>query len=221
VTDATAIGNLRWHPGEISRSARKAVTGGWGCTLWLTGLSGSGKSTIAHRCEAALVGSGRATYTLDGDNIRQGLNAGLGFEPQDRKENVRRVGEVARLMADAGLVVFAPLISPYAEDRDKIRARHEDVGLPFYEVHVSTPLSVCEERDTKGLYAKARAGEVAEFTGITAPYETPDHPALRVDTSAMTLDEATKAVLSLLDQGPLCTTPTSSSPYARTSGGRL
>ncbi len=205
MTDSTAIGNVRWHPGEVSRSERKAVTGGWGCTVWLTGLSGSGKSTIAHRCEAALVGSERAAYTLDGDNIRQGLNTGLGFGPQDRKENVRRVGEVARLMADAGLVVFAPLISPYAEDRDRIRALHEEAGLRFHEVHVCTPLSVCENRDAKGLYARARAGEIEDFTGVSAPYEKPEHPALRVDTSAMTLDEATKAVLSLIDQGSSCT----------------
>jgi adenylyl-sulfate kinase len=191
--------NVRWHPGEVSRSAREAVTAGEGCTVWLTGLSGSGKSTIAHRCEAALVGSGRAAYTLDGDNIRHGLNAGLGFDPDDRKENVRRVGEVARLMADAGLVVFAPLISPYAEDRDRIRTLHEGAGLPFYEVHVCTPLSVCEERDAKGLYAKARAGEIDDFTGISAPYQEPKQPDLRVDTSVMTLDEAATAVLSLFE----------------------
>ncbi|GMR02334.1 MAG: hypothetical protein BMS9Abin20_0666 [Acidimicrobiia bacterium] len=201
-TDDTDIGNIRRHPSEVDRSDREAITKGEGCTVWLTGLSGSGKSSIAHRCEAALVESGRAAYTLDGDNLRQGLNADLGFDPDDRTENVRRVGEVARLMADAGLVVFAPLISPYAEDRDRIKAQHEEAGLPFYEVHVCTPLDVCEERDAKGLYARARAGEIEDFTGINAPYEKPDEPDLSIDTSVMTLGEAAEAVLSLLVPGP-------------------
>ncbi len=192
------MGSVRWHPCEVERSDRESITNGEGCTVWLTGLSGSGKSTIAHRCESALVDAGRAAYTLDGDNIRHGLNADLGFDPDDRSENVRRVGEVARLMADAGLVVFAPLISPYAEDRDRIKAQHAEAGLPFYEVHVCTPLDVCEERDTKGLYDKARAGEIEDFTGISAPYEEPEEPDLRIDTSVMTLGEAAEAVLSLL-----------------------
>ncbi|MCP5120137.1 MAG: adenylyl-sulfate kinase, partial [bacterium] len=167
---------------------------------WLTGLSGSGKSTIAHGCESALVTAGRAAYTLDGDNIRHGLNAGLGFGPQDRTENVRRVGEVARLMADAGLVVLAPLISPYQADRDRIRAQHEDAGLPFFEVHVSTPLAVCEMRDTKGLYAKARSGEVGDFTGISAPYEEPTEPDLSIDTSTTSVTDAVAAVVTLVQQ---------------------
>lgn len=190
--------NIRWHPGEVERRCREEITNGAGCTVWLTGLSGSGKSTVASRCESALVDAGRAAYTLDGDNIRHGLNADLGFAPDERTENVRRVGEVARLMADAGLVVFAPLISPYASDRDAIREKHEEAGLPFYEVHVSTPIEVCEERDTKGLYAKARAGEITDFTGINAPYEAPETPDLAIDTSVMTLGEAATAVLSLM-----------------------
>lgn len=192
-------GNVRWHPGEVDRSEREAITNGAGCTVWLTGLSGSGKSTIAHRCEAALIGSGRGAYTLDGDNIRQGLNDGLGFGPADRAENVRRIGEVARLMADAGLVVFAPLISPYALGRDQVRTRHDAAGLAFYEVHVATPLEVCEARDTKGFYARARAGEIRDFTGINAPYEEPTEPDLRIDTSTTPLDEAVAAVLTLIE----------------------
>jgi len=190
---------VRWHPGEVARFEREATTNGAGCTVWLTGLSGSGKSTIAHRCEAALIAAGRSAYTLDGDNIRHGLNGGLGFSPTDRTENVRRIGEVARLMADAGLGVFAPLISPYAAGRDRVRALHRAAGLPFFEVHVATPLEVCEERDTKGLYARARSGEIADFTGISAPYEDPTEPDLRIDTSKIQLDEAVTAVLSLID----------------------
>lgn len=191
--------DVRWHPGEIERSDRESITRGVGCTVWLTGLSGSGKSTIAHRCEATLVSRGRAAYTLDGDNIRHGLNEDLGFGPTDRAENVRRIGEVARLMADAGIAVFASLISPYAVDRARIQDRHDAAGLPFYEVHVATPLDVCEQRDTKGLYAKARSGEIADFTGISAPYEEPEHPDLCVDTSVISLDDAVTAVLSLIE----------------------
>jgi len=190
--------DVRWHPGEVERSDREAITGGTGCTIWLTGLSGSGKSTIAHRCEASLISQGRSAYTLDGDNIRHGLNQDLGFGPTDRTENVRRVGEVARLMADAGMVVFAPLISPYASGREHVRSLHSAAGLSFYEVHVATPLDVCEQRDTKGFYAKARAGEIAEFTGISAPYEEPTAPDLRLDTSTMSFDDAIAAVLSLI-----------------------
>ncbi len=190
--------DVRWHPGEVDRSDREATTGGRGCTVWLTGLSGSGKSTIAHRCEAILVASGRAAYTLDGDNVRHGLNGDLGFGPSDRTENVRRVGEVALLMADAGLTVFAPLISPYAADRARVRRRHAEAGLAFYEVHVATPLAVCEERDTKGLYARARAGEIGDFTGISAPYEDPEDPDLRIDTSVVPLDEAVATVIEMI-----------------------
>ena len=191
-------GGVRWHPGEVEPSEREAITGGAGCTIWLTGLSGSGKSTIAHRCEAWLISQGRSAYTLDGDNIRHGLNQDLGFGPSDRTENVRRIGEVARLMADAGMVVLAPLISPYTSGREHVRSLHLAAGLPFYEVHVATPLDVCEQRDTKGFYAKARTGEIADFTGISAPYEEPTAPDLRVDTSTMSLDDAIAAVLALI-----------------------
>lgn len=168
--------NVTWHPGAVSRSERETVTGGRGMTIWLTGLSGSGKSSVAARVEKELHGRGRAAYTLDGDNIRHGLNADLGFSAADRAENVRRVGEVARLMADAGLVVLVPVISPYRADRDSVRAAHNEAGIPFGEVHVATPIEVCEKRDPKGLYAKARAGEITGFTGVDDPYESPLDP---------------------------------------------
>ncbi len=168
--------NVTWHPGAVSRSDRTTVTGGRGMTIWLTGLSGSGKSSVAARVERVLFRSGRLAYTLDGDNVRHGLNADLGFSAADRAENVRRVGEVARLMADAGLVVLVPVISPYRADRDAVRAAHGEAGIPFGEVHVATPIEVCEQRDPKGLYVKARAGEITGFTGVDDPYEEPLHP---------------------------------------------
>ncbi len=168
--------NVTWHPGAVSRKQRATITGGQGMTIWLTGLSGSGKSTVAGGVEAELIGLGKAAYTLDGDNIRHGLNADLGFTAADRAENVRRVGEVARLMADAGLVVLVPVISPYRNDRDAVRRGHVEAGSPFGEVHVATPLEECERRDPKGLYARARAGEITGFTGVDDPYEAPRNP---------------------------------------------
>jgi adenylyl-sulfate kinase len=190
--------NVRWHQGEVPRAVRTEVTNGEGCTVWLTGLSGSGKSTIAHRCEMAVIESGRPAYTLDGDNIRHGLNAGLGFSATDRTENVRRVGEVARLMADAGIVVFAPLISPYIDGRMAVKYQHCNADIAFYEVHIATPLEVCEERDTKGFYAMARTGEITDFTGISAPYETPEHPDLTIDTTTVDLDTSVTQILALI-----------------------
>jgi bifunctional enzyme CysN/CysC len=192
--------NIAWHEGDVDRKTRAKMTGGTGATVWLTGLSASGKSTIAHGLEATLVAEGRAAYTLDGDNVRHGLNADLGFTPDDRTENVRRVGQVARLMADAGLVVLAPLISPYEAGREQIRATHEAADIPFYLVHVNTPLDVCAERDPKGLYDMARRGEIEDFTGISAPYENPVNPDLRIDASAMSVDDAVTAILTLLKQ---------------------
>ena len=190
--------NVRWHAGEVSHDARANASLSTGCTVWLTGFSGSGKSTIAHRLEGVLVESGRGAYCLDGDNVRFGLNGDLGFSPDDRAENVRRVGEVARLMADAGLVAIAPLISPYERGRLSVASAHAEAGIPFFLVHVSTPLEACEERDTKGLYARARAGEVPDFTGISAPYEAPESPDLTIDTTEVSVDDAVAAVLSLI-----------------------
>jgi len=166
--------NVVWHPTAVSRSDR----GKAGMTVWLTGLSGSGKSTVAVELERRLLASGRPAYLLDGDNLRHGLNADLGFGAADRAENVRRVGEVAKLFADAGLVAVVCLISPYRADRNRVRAAHEAAGLRFFEVFVDTPLEVCEARDPKGLYARARAGQITGFTGVDDPYEPPDLPDL-------------------------------------------
>lgn len=190
--------NVTWHPGAVTRRARHTVTGGPGMTIWLTGLSGSGKSSVAAKAERKLVESGRATYTLDGDNVRHGLNADLGFSAADRSENVRRVGQVARLMADAGLVVLVPVISPYRDDRAKVRRAHEDAGIPFGEVHVATSIDVCEARDPKGLYARARAGEITGFTGIDDPYEEPLDPEAVVDAGTQTLAESVSTVIDLV-----------------------
>ena len=176
--------NVVWHRGALGPSDRKTVTGGVGMTVWMTGLSGSGKSTIAYLAEEMLVGSGRAAYVLDGDNLRHGLNADLGFGAADRAENVRRVGEVARLMADSGLVALVPVISPFAADRKMVREAHQQAGLGFVEVFVDAPLEVCEQRDPKGLYARARAGEISDMTGIDSPYEPPESPDLRLDSAA-------------------------------------
>jgi bifunctional enzyme CysN/CysC len=168
--------NVVWHRGAVARADRAAP----GATVWFTGLSGSGKSSVAVEVERALVVGGRPAYLLDGDNVRHGLNADLGFSAADRTENIRRIGEVARLFADAGVVALVPVISPYRSDRERARAIHEAVGLPFVEVFVDTPLAVCEQRDPKGLYARARAGEIAGFTGIDDPYEPPERPDLRL-----------------------------------------
>ncbi len=190
--------NVVWHPGAVSREERAAVTGGLGATVWLTGLSGSGKSTIAHRTEQALVAMGRAAYVLDGDNLRHGLNGDLGFTSGDRTENVRRVGEVARLMADSGLVVLVPVISPYRADRDRVRRIHQVADVPFHEAFVDTPIEVCEQRDPKGLYKKARAGEIKGFTGIDDPYEAPLQPELVLRTAELSVDEAVRAIIDHL-----------------------
>ncbi len=194
--------NVVWHPGHVDRADRAALTGGRGATMWLTGLSGSGKSTIAYLAEDLLIENRRAAYTLDGDNIRHGLNADLGFTAEDRAENVRRVGEVARLMADAGLVVLTPLISPYRSDRDAVRRAHDVAGIPFYEIHIDTPVAVCEERDPKGLYARARAGEITGFTGIDDPYEAPEAPDLTLDTTDTDAAVLARRLLTLLDDDP-------------------
>jgi len=188
-----------WHPGHVSREDRWSTSVRAGATLWFTGLSGSGKSSVAVEVERLLVAAGRSAYLLDGDNLRHGLNGDLGFSDEDRTENVRRVGEVARLFADAGVVALVPLISPFRAGRDHARQVHEVAGLPFAEVFIDTPLEICEQRDPKGLYAQARAGSLRGMTGIDAPYEPPLEPTLRLvpadgDVTAMAL-----RVIALLD----------------------
>lgn len=189
------MSNITWHAG-VAREARLSR----GATVWFTGLSGSGKSTVAAICEQRLIDSGRAAYLLDGDNLRHGINADLGFSAADRTENIRRVGEVARLFADAGVVALVPVISPYRADRAQARAAHDAVTLPFFEVFVDTPIEVCEARDPKGLYAKARAGEIKGFTGIDDPYEAPLDPELRLTPDDGQAEEQAERVLRLLSE---------------------
>lgn len=194
--------NLTWHEGQVSRTSREELLGQKGVTLWLTGLSGSGKSTIAVAAEAALREQGRLTYILDGDNVRQGLNSNLGFSPEDRTENIRRIGEVSKLFTDAGVIVLTAFISPYREDRDQVREIM--AGGDFLEVHVSADVETCEGRDVKGLYKKARAGEIPNFTGISAPYEAPEKPELVVDSAAQSVEESVAQLLGFLqDKGYL------------------
>lgn len=169
-----------WHDATVERAERWRRSNLSGATVWFTGLSGSGKSTVADGVATELVEKGRAVYVLDGDNVRHGLNADLGFSAADRAENVRRIGEVARLLADAGLVVLVPVVSPYVVDRDRVRAIHEAAGLRFVEVFVDTPLATCEARDPKGLYARARAGTLTGMTGVDDPYEPPPVPDLHL-----------------------------------------
>ncbi len=181
-----------WHEHAPRRRRWAGIGSPGGATVWLTGLSGSGKSTIAVGVEEHLLAAGRPCYLLDGDNLRHGLNTDLGFDRPSREENVRRVGEVARLFADAGLVALVPVIAPYAAGRAAVRAAHELVGLPLIEVHVATPLAVCEQRDPKGLYARARAGLISGMTGVDDPYEPPSAPELRL-VGDEPLDEAVGA----------------------------
>jgi adenylylsulfate kinase len=197
--------NITWHEGAVGRTDREAVAGQRGVTVWLTGLSGSGKSTVAVAAEAALVQRGRLAYVLDGDNIRHGLNKNLGFSPDDRTENIRRIGEVAKLFTNAGVIVFSSFISPYRADRDAVRELM-DKG-DFIEAYVSASLDTCEGRDTKGLYKKARAGEIPEFTGISAPYEEPTSPELVVDTDKQSIEESVAQVVGFLEAGGYLSRP--------------
>ncbi|MEM9729275.1 MAG: adenylyl-sulfate kinase [Myxococcota bacterium] len=189
--------NITWHIGEVDGTARRAAHGHGGAVLWFTGLSGSGKSTIAHRVERQLIERGVFTYVLDGDNIRYGLNSDLGFSPEEREENIRRIGEVSRLFCDAGAVVLSAFISPYRQDRDRVRGLVPEGQ--FVEVFVDTPLEICEARDPKGLYKKARAGEISNFTGLDAPYEAPKAPEVHLHTETLSVDEAAGHVVHYLE----------------------
>jgi adenylylsulfate kinase len=190
--------NVHWHHGEIDRAHRQALLGQKGATIWFTGLSGSGKSTIAVALEQALHHQGRICYRLDGDNIRMGINKNLGFSAQDREENIRRIGEVAKLFCDCGVIVLSSFISPYRADRDKVRQLHEADDFQFIEVYVKTSLATAEQRDPKGLYKKARAGEIKNFTGIDDPYEEPENPEIVLDTEALTLDQEVEQLVAQL-----------------------
>jgi len=193
--------NIVWHEGAVTREDRERLNGHRGCTVWFTGLSGSGKSTIAVALEKALWDRGVRAYILDGDNIRHGLNKNLGFSPADRTENIRRIGEVAKLFTEAGTVVLTAFISPYRADRDQVRALMQPGD--FVEVLVDCPLEVCEQRDVKGLYQKARAGQIPEFTGISAPYEPPLTPELVVKSGTQTVEQSVAQILTYLESKSL------------------
>ncbi|NIA29587.1 MAG: adenylyl-sulfate kinase [Actinobacteria bacterium] len=190
--------NITWHDGEIKKKDRERLLGQKGTVIWFTGLSGSGKSTLAHAVEDKLFERGQLTTVLDGDNIRHGLNKNLGFSHEDREENIRRIGEVAKLFADTGVIAITAFISPYRADRDKARSLLKKGE--FVEVFVKVPLDVAEERDPKGLYKKVRAGEIKEFTGISAPYEEPLFPELVIDTSKLNLQQSAEKVISYLEE---------------------
>ncbi|MCC5785635.1 MAG: adenylyl-sulfate kinase [Phycisphaerales bacterium] len=194
----TRATNIHWHEGDLSRDERWKALGARGATLWFTGLSASGKSTIASALEQTLVNQGVNAYRLDGDNVRHGLNKNLGFSAEDRAENIRRIGEVAKLFADSGAIALTSFISPYRADRDLCRKLHDDAGIGFIEIFIDTPLEVCEQRDPKGLYKKARAGEIKGFTGIDDPYEAPEKAELTINTEGRSVDECVAECLKLL-----------------------
>lgn len=193
--------NIKWHPGHFGRDERAALYGHRGVTLWFTGLSGSGKSTVARQVELLLAQQKHHVYTLDGDNVRYGLCSDLGFSPEDRTENIRRIGEVCKLFTDAGTLTLAAFVSPYRADRDRVRA----ILAPgdFIEVYVAADLATCESRDPKGLYRKARAGEIREFTGISAPYEEPERPEITLRTDRDDVDTCAQAVVAYLAERAL------------------
>ena len=190
--------NVTWHDGEISREDRYNILRQRGATIWFTGLSGSGKSTIAVALDQALYKIGKLSYRLDGDNVRLGINKNLGFSEADRKENIRRIGEVAKLFGDAGVISLSSFISPYKGDRDEVRELHEKAGLNFIEVFVDCSLAEAEKRDPKGLYKKARAGEIKNFTGIDDPYEAPVDPEIHLKTDEMTVEQEVEIILDHL-----------------------
>ncbi len=188
--------NITWHGAEISQEQREQAIDQKGCVVWCTGLSGSGKSTIARRVEQKLLDLGKFAYVLDGDNVRHHLNKDLGFSPADRTENIRRIGCVAQLFADSGCITLTAFISPYAAGRDAARALNAEGR--FIECHIATPLDLCEDRDPKGLYKKARSGVIPSFTGISAPYEVPENAEISIDTTGQSIDESAEQILSYL-----------------------
>lgn len=191
--------NITWHDGDVTPDMRKENMGQQGASLWLTGLSASGKSTVAMALEKLLLSRGKHAYCLDGDNIRHGLNKNLGFSAEDRAENIRRIGEVTKLFADSGMITINSFISPYRVDRDQARAAHDESKIPFFEVFVHCPLEEAERRDPKGLYKKARAGEIKGFTGIDDPYEAPESPEIVLNTHEQSVEESALALMKMLE----------------------
>ncbi|MGW9857231.1 adenylylsulfate kinase [Staphylococcus hominis] len=190
--------NITWHDSEVTKEDRQRQNGHKSAVIWFTGLSGSGKSTVSVALEKALFEEGQHSYRLDGDNVRHGLNKNLGFSPEDRKENIRRIGEVSKLLVDAGTIAITAFISPYREDRDEVREILED--REFIEVYTECSVEECEKRDPKGLYEKARSGEIKEFTGISAPYEAPKHPEITINTERQSIDESVEQILNYLKE---------------------
>ena len=201
--------NVTWHEGLVSREDRYNILRQKGATIWFTGLSGSGKSTIAVALEKALFERDKLSYRLDGDNVRLGINKNLGFSAEDRKENIRRIGELARVFGDAGIIVLSSFISPYKLDRDRVRQLHEAEDLNFIEVFVDCPLDEAERRDPRGLYRKARLGEIKNFTGIDAPYEVPVNPQLHLQTNILSVEEEVDAILEYLEKNEILAAPCS------------
>jgi adenylylsulfate kinase len=197
-TSAAKATDITWHDGHVDRSHRETLLGQKGALLWLTGLSGSGKSTIAFHVEHALISRGVLAYVLDGDNIRHGLNSNLGFTADDRAENIRRIGEVGKLFVDTGVITVSSFVSPYRSDRDSVRSLLNTGD--FFEVFINTPMTICEQRDPKGLYKKARTGEIPNFTGISAPYEEPTSPDLEILTENLSVYQAAGQIISLLER---------------------
>lgn len=201
MSSATKSTNITWHAG-LTHDERSILRKQKGATLWFTGLSASGKSTIATALEQHLLSLGLHSYRLDGDNIRFGLNKDLGFSEADRNENIRRIGEVSKLFADSCSITLTSFISPYRKERASARKLHEDAKLPFIEIYVDIPVEVAEQRDPKGLYKKARAGEIKEFTGISAPYEAPEKPEIRIESHKLSVEEAVAQITKYLnDEG--------------------
>ena len=192
--------NVTWHDGEIAREDRNQLLGQQGATLWFTGLSGSGKSTVAVALEQALFQRGKLSYRLDGDNIRLGINKNLGFSADDRTENIRRIGEIAKLFVDSGVIALSSFISPYRADRDRVRDLHTESDSAFIEIFVDCSLATAEERDPKGLYKKARAGEIKNFTGIDDPYEAPTQAEIHLHTDKMTIEQEVDVIIAYLEQ---------------------
>ncbi|MGG1674929.1 adenylyl-sulfate kinase [Neobacillus sp. NRS-1170] len=188
--------NITWHQSAVTKTDRHQLNGHKSCVLWFTGLSGSGKSTLANAVDHALFELGFRSYVLDGDNIRHGLNSDLSFRVEDRKENIRRIGEVAKLFVDSGQIVSSAFISPFREDRELVRTLFEQEE--FIEIFVKCPIDVCEDRDPKGLYVKVRRGEIPEFTGISSPYEIPDIPEIIIETNKLSIDQSVEAIIAYL-----------------------
>ena len=194
--------NVHWHEGDITREHRGKLVGHKAATVWFTGLSGSGKSTVAVELEGVLHEMGILSYRLDGDNVRLGINKNLGFSAEDRTENIRRIGEIAKLFVDTGVIALSSFVSPYTADRDQVRALHQEAGMDFIEVFVDCSLEAAESRDPKGLYKKARAGEIKNFTGIDDPYEAPPNPEIHLHSDQQSLAEEVEAILvSLRERG--------------------